>query len=86
MEKRKFYTLVKANKLKENLYILGRISGIMHCMCVKDENDHWGNAGIDDGIVMTVRCTPDEYFEFAKVIRDQYPDYCAFDLKVRARA
>ena len=80
--KRMFYTLVKADhKLGGNTYILGRISGIKSVLCDEDYKIAIANMKKDNGTILSVLTTNEQYEKFTKYIEDIYPDLCIFDYK-----
>ena len=76
----KFRTFIKKDhKLGGRDYIVGRISGIMYCMC-QDKNDiSYGIAKDDSVVKLIVKCTKEQYDAFSEVIEDMYPGLCVFN-------
>lgn len=78
MENQKFKTLVKSeHNLGGNDYILGRISGIG--LMVKDYEDvTYPIQRIEEGNIITMKCTLAQYENFINAVETHYPELCKF--------
>ncbi len=78
MEVQKFKTLVKNDhNLGGNEYVLGRISGIG--LMVKDyEELTYPIQRIDEGNIITMKCTLAQYENFINAVDLHYPELCEF--------
>ena len=84
MEKRKFYTLIKADhKLGKDSYVKGRISGLMEALCNENPGKDilFGRGGTELGEIHTVETTNERYKKFVEVVELEYPNLCEFDYK-----
>ena len=83
--KYKFHTLVKRNhKFGNSKYMLGRLIGYQQLLCdgFREENHKppHGFGEVKEGTVLTCVCTPDEYAEFTKLVKQNFPeDLCVFN-------
>lgn len=80
MEKKFFKTLVKDNhdKYGRNTYIRGRVSGIQLMVC-GEGHDTYANKGIEGGVLMTCKCSPEQYERFSEIVDGIYPGLCIFN-------
>jgi len=79
---KKFYkTLIRKDHiLGENLYVIGRVSGIGFMLCGKDGT--YAHMKNDKGEILVHYCTLRQYRKFENVIRKHYPDLCKFYYKL----
>ena len=75
-------TLIKRkHELGENTYVRGRVSGIQSVICEEDKT--FANCEIDEGFVLTTKCTPEQYDDFMDCVEEYYPGLCEFDYEFK---
>lgn len=78
-------TLIKRNhdKFGDNAYVMGRISGMQLVICECD--DKFPITEIEEGHILTTKCTLKQYEDFMNLIEKHYPGLCEFDYKLKKR-
>lgn len=80
MGKKKFrITIKKEHKLCKE-YVIGRISGLMYCICTGVGNTSYAGADVGEELVLFTETTKRKYMKLKKVIEKQYPGLCEFDI------
>jgi hypothetical protein len=63
--------------------VKGRISGIQCVICevYKEKTVGFANKRVDDGDILQVMCTQEQYDKFAEIVERYYPELCTFNYK-----
>lgn len=81
MEKKIFRTLIKQEeKLGNNEYVRGRISGIQAAITGTMGKAIRGVSGKRGGMMFSVECTESQYKTFAELVGEMYPGLCSFNV------
>lgn len=82
MDKKIFKTLIKKDhKLGENKYVHGRISGFQSVICNEHPEGMYATISSDKGLLLlTHRCTAEQYEKFRIRVAEEYPGLCEFDV------
>lgn len=84
MEKVTFYTLFKKDhKLGGNLYVRGRVHGLMEAICYENPGKDilQGMGEVKAGFAFITVTTKERYDKFSEIIELEYPGLCIFDYK-----
>lgn len=81
MDKKIFRTLIKKkHKLGEKEYVFGRISGFQSVICNEVVDDGYPNKLTDEGLLLTTKCTEEQYAKFRIRVAEEYPGLCDFNV------
>ena len=80
MELKVFGTLVKEDREYCHEYVCGRIAGIGYMILGCENTNGWNSA--DDGSILVMRCTQEQYDRFTEIIEELYPNLCEFNWMV----
>jgi hypothetical protein len=70
-----------AHKLGKDLYVQGRIHGIMTMICkVYDTGVPFGVGRFDEGVYMRTYCTRDEFDKLKEKVENEYVGLCKVKL------
>lgn len=84
MDKQFFKTVIKGtHKHGQNLYVIGRLSGIGYVICghLKSFGCGINRNGEHKDSCFIHECSPEQYEKFKELVEKEYPGLCIFNYK-----
>ena len=82
MDEKLFAVLVKDGFQKNNVFVLGQLTGVARVMYGMTIIQHFSIMRSTNRQTMTVRTTESNWKSFIKTVEEYFPDDCEFDVEV----